>query len=166
MIAEAVRDLGLPYWVVPVSGKFSKAGVALADRHYSRRTPGSPQFMPPGETLVLITRDGLAVYGWWRPHPDSGLKAMNGLDGWTCTIFHNESQVLASVLIAEAEQALVQVKGQCGPSGLITYVENRKVRSVNPGYCFAKAGYTKQGWSADRRKRLWTKPFALAGVLP
>ena len=34
-------------WVSPTSGKFDPAAAALADRHYSRRTVGSPQFMPP-----------------------------------------------------------------------------------------------------------------------
>jgi hypothetical protein len=30
------------------SHRFDPVGVALADRHYSRQKPGSPQFMPPG----------------------------------------------------------------------------------------------------------------------
>jgi len=70
-------------WEVVTKGDVR--AVSLADGHYSRRKPGSPQFMPPGETLVLW-RPG-AVFGWWRPHPRSGIRALNGLDGWTCTIF-------------------------------------------------------------------------------
>ena len=68
-------------------GKFTTVGAALADGHYSRRTVGSPQFMPPGQTVVLVSGDEASVFGWWRPHPASGIKAMNNLDGWTCTIF-------------------------------------------------------------------------------
>jgi hypothetical protein len=60
--------------------KFDTRACALADRHYSRRKVGSPQFMPPGQTIVLLSADERAVWGWWRPHPDSGIKAMNGLD--------------------------------------------------------------------------------------
>jgi hypothetical protein len=56
-----------------VVGKFTPAGARLADGHYSRRTPGSPQFMPPGQTLVLLTPDCRAVFGWWRPDPRSGI---------------------------------------------------------------------------------------------
>lgn len=33
--------------------KFDAECAALADRHYSRQTKGSPQFAPPGETLIL-----------------------------------------------------------------------------------------------------------------
>jgi hypothetical protein len=43
--------------------KASPLGAALADRHYSRRKVGSPQFMPPGETIVLISNCGRAVWG-------------------------------------------------------------------------------------------------------
>ena len=41
--------------------KFDPRAAALADRHYSRRKIGSPQFMPPGETLVLLTPDARAL---------------------------------------------------------------------------------------------------------
>jgi hypothetical protein len=61
--------------------KFDPRTARLADQHYSRRKIGSPQFMPPGETVVLLSDDERAVFGWWRPHPSSGIKAMNGLDG-------------------------------------------------------------------------------------
>lgn len=140
--------------------KFDPRAAALADRHYSRRKPGSPQFMPPGQTIILITPAADAVYGWWRPHPASGIHAMNGLDGWTCTIFRNESLVYqSSDLIVDAEDAIREAGYSCGPSGLITYVFDKKVKSTNPGYCFKLAGYTLTGRSADGRKSLLQKPF-------
>ena len=147
-----------------LADKFSPAGAALADRHYSRRKPGSPQFMPPGETVVLVTWDRCAVFGWWRPHPRSGLKAMNGLDGWTCSIFRREGGVRASDLILAAEDFLVASGKGCGPDGLLTYVDVRKVPGTNPGACFRHAGYRSRGWSADGHKRLLWKPYELAGV--
>lgn len=128
--------------------KFDKAACLLADRHYSRRKIGSPQFMPPGETIVLLAE--AAVFGWWRPHPDSGIVSMNGLDGWTCTIFRNESPILSSTLILDAELALVERPP--GPDGLITYVWDSKIESENPGYCFKMAGWEVRGRSADNRK--------------
>jgi len=138
-------------------GKFYPAAVAIADRHYSRRKPGSPQFMPPGQTVVLIENGQQAVFGWWRPHPDSGLQSMNGLDGWTCTIFRNESQVLSSELILSAEKALEATGYNCGPDGLLTYVWDSRVRSVNPGCCFKRAGWRAIGRSKDGRKTLLQK---------
>ena len=149
------------YWVrVP---KFDPQAVTIADRHYSRRKPGSGQFMPPGQTLVLVGKDGRAVFGWWRPDPASGITAMNGLDGWTCTIFRNEGDRLSSELILEAEAALAEAGVGCGPDGMLTYVWGVKVRSANPGYCFRMAGWTRVGLSADGRKTLFRKPFELAG---
>lgn len=144
--------------------KFDKAACALADRHYSRRKVGSPQFMPPGQTVVLITECQQAVFGWQRPHPDSGLKLMSGLDGWTCTIFRNESQYLSSSLILSAEQYLRDLNLGCGPDGLLTYVWDAKVASENPGYCFKLAGWNRMGRSADLKKTLLQKPYELAGV--
>ena len=145
---------GAGLWV-PVN-KFTPAAARLADGHYSRRTVGSPQFMPPGQTLVLMTSDERAVFGWWRPDPSSGIVAMNGLDGWTCTIFRNTGPVLSSELVLEAERELL-TRYDCGPDGLLTYVWDRKVLSVNPGYCFKVAGWKAIGRSADGRKTLLQK---------
>jgi hypothetical protein len=145
--------LGSP-WLL--SHKADPAACVLADRHYSRRKIGAPQFMPPGQTLVLITAEGDAVFGWWRPHPRAGLKAMNGLDGWTCTIFRNESGHLSSRLILMAETELVN-RHSVGPDGFITYVFDRKIRSTNPGFCFKAAGWRVSGRSADNRKTLLQK---------
>jgi hypothetical protein len=150
------------YWLrVP---KFDRDAARLADGHYSRRTIGSPQFMPPGQTVVLRAVDGKAVFGWWRPDPASGIVAMNGLDGWTCTIFRNESDRRSSDLILAAEAELAATGTDCGPDGMLTYVWDAKVRSRNPGYCFICAGWTRLGRSADGRKTLLRKPFELAGI--
>lgn len=140
-------------------GKFHKEAAELADRHYSRRKIGSPQFMPPGQTVILWMPG--AVFGWWRPHPASGIKAMNGLDGWTCTIFRNETRQRSSDLILAAEEFLRAET--CGPDGLLTYVWDKKIKSKNPGFCFKAAGWRARGRSADNRKTLLAKPFELIG---
>lgn len=141
-------------------GKFDPRTAALADRHYSRRKVGSPQFMPPGQTVILLSHDEQAVFGWWRPHPDSGISSMNGLDGWTCTIFRNESPTLSSAMIFDGELALYQAGYDIGPDGLLTYVWDSRVRSTNPGFCFKKAGWKCIGRSADGRKTLlWKEPM-------
>src|SRR5262245_43758049 len=111
--------------------------------------------MPPGQTIVLKAPG--AVWGWWRPDPQSGIRSLNGLDGWTCTIFRNERPELfrSSELVLEAERFILE----CGPDGLITYVADAKVRSHNPGCCFKVAGYRVTGRSADGRKTLLQKPW-------
>jgi hypothetical protein len=142
--------------------KFDRDCATVADRHYSRRTVGSNQFMPPGQTVVLKTSG--AIWGWWRPHPDAGFEALNGMDGWTCTIFRNESSgVRSSQLVLDAESALVDAGYGCGPDGMLTYVWDGKIKSSNPGYCFQCAGWKRIDRSADGRKTLLWKSFAFAG---
>lgn len=170
------RDIGLRHWMLAESGAFDPVGRALADGHYSRRKVGAPQFMPPGQRFVLVTRDKLSVWGWWRPHPRSGIKAMNGLDGWTCTIFRRTGGALASELVIDAECAFEALDLDCGPSGLLTYVFDSKIQSSNPGFCFKSAGWHKppncpgcalmNERSADGRKTLLHKQIAEAGAIP
>ena len=74
------------------------------------------------------------MFGWWRPHPAAGIVAMNGLDGWTCTIFRNEGATRASDLIRAAEDELLR-RHDCGPDGLLTYVWPAKLRGHGrPGF--------------------------------
>jgi hypothetical protein len=131
----------------------------MADKHYSRQTPGSRQFMPPGQTIVLVHEVDIfhidALWGWHRPHPKARVKSMHGLDGWTCTIFRNESPILSSDLIFDAEESLAHET--CGPDGLLTYVWDEKIKSTNPGFCFKQAGYVAIGRSKDGKKTLLQK---------
>jgi hypothetical protein len=125
--------------------KFDPRAATLADRHYSRRTIGSPQFMPPGRTIVLLSRAGDAVWGTHWPKP---ALAMDGLDAWRCSIFRNEGPVLSSVLIREAMEYTASEWDARPRDGWLTFVWVDRVRSVNPGACFKAAG-----WKLDRR---WT----------
>lgn len=133
----------------------------IANRHYSRHKKKEGwrfrQFMPPGEAIVLLAKDRSAVFGWWRPAPSSGLPAMNGKDGWTCTIFRNEGGERSSILILSAELALRADAPDIGPDGMMTYVWDRKVASPNPGYCFKMAGWSPIGRSSDGQKTLLQK---------
>lgn len=160
-------DIGCEHWLRSEQGKYDRVGVELVRGHYSRRKPESPQFMPPGETFVLITRDRLSCWGWWRPHPSSGIRAMNGRDGWTCSVFARHGGPVASALVLDAERALVSLEqsgataGPCGPDGMLTYVDPKKILSENPGYCFKCAGWKQIGWCAKKQKPLLQKALAL-----
>jgi hypothetical protein len=70
---------------------------------------------------------------------------------------------LSSDLIIAAEKA-ISVAFDIGPDGLLTYVWDARIRSVNPGFCFKVAGWTVAGRSADGRKTLLHKPADLAGI--
>lgn len=122
----------------------------LADRHYSRQTPGARLFTRPGKNLVLRTESADAVWVTWSGIRDDGVEA------WECTIFRNESAHLSSELVREAVEVTLREWGTPPPDGIITYVDQSKVRSNNPGFCFLKAGWTKCGYS-KRRKLLRLK---------
>lgn len=118
----------------------------LADGHYSRKSPGTDQFAPPGRCLPLITccdeapgADAL----WVSTAQRLEYNAHAFGDVWICTIFRNVGRHLSSELIVEATAATRARWGDPPPGGWITFVDARKIRSQNPGYCFACAGWTK-----------------------
>ena len=45
-----------------LSHRADPRAVALADRHYSRQKPGTPQFVKPGRCLVLLTEPPQALW--------------------------------------------------------------------------------------------------------
>lgn len=116
------------------------AELELADRHYSRQTKGSRQFMPPGKTLVLLTRDELAVWGACKNKDPVGEVRLR------CTIFRNESVTLSSELV-ELATALTYLR--FGRDVILTTeIDTRKTRKKrDPGRCFRKAG-----WIVSERK--------------
>jgi hypothetical protein len=130
-------------WIVTHKG--DKSGRLLADRHYSRQTIGHPMYTRPGKNLVLRTADGMAVWVTW-----SGIRD-DGLDAWECTIFRNETTILSSEMIKHAVIATESEWGKLPDDGIITYVAANKVKSVNPGYCFKKAGWKQIGQSKRRK---------------
>lgn len=93
--------------------------------------------MGPGEKLVLLSLDGMAAFGWRKFIDDSGQQGIN------CSFFRNESPVLSSVLILDAERHAARKWG--GGVRLYTYVNPQAVSSRNPGYCFQIAGWRKCG---------------------
>ena len=125
---------------------------ALFSRHYSalpyadnrRRDPSNPtrfSFAGPGEKMVLLTADCRALFVWRKFIDKSGQQGIN------CAVFRNEGDELSSRLILEAE-ALAW--GRWPGERLYTYVNQRKVLSCNPGYCFKVAGWQPCGYTVSR----------------
>ena len=110
------------------------------DRHYSRiryldgRAP--KLFVGPGEKMVLVTPELDAIFIWRK------FINADGQWGVNCAAFRNESQVLSSALIVEAEALAWR---RWPNERLYTYVNPRKIRSSNPGCCFMKAGWRRCG---------------------
>jgi hypothetical protein len=107
----------------------------LADRHYSRRTPGARQFLYAGRKLVLRNATGTVLFGWIFPLPD---KRFDDQTGFYCAIFRNESSRLASQIILEAE---AWAEWKWGKNRFFTYVDPTQVKGNPPGNCFLRAGW-------------------------
>ena len=119
-------------------------GYALFKRHYSfyeykdnrRRNKRSSLFVGPGEKMVLLSRSHDALFVWRK------FKSADNQEGINCSVFRNESNILSSTLILEAEELAWY---RWGGKRLYTYVSPNSVRSTNPGYCFKVAGWKTCG---------------------
>lgn len=126
----------------------------IADRHYNRQKPGTPQFVPPGRCLVLkrILPEGRAFWVTSWPFAEYVKHAWAG--AWVCSAFRNEGAGRASELIEAAFQATVEFYGP-PPLGLgmVTFLDTRKVRPIvvrgKPtwGWTWKKAGFKECGWT-------------------
>jgi hypothetical protein len=129
------------HWHIVKDGDVAAKELHL--RHYSAhqykdgRVP--KLFVGPGEKLVLLTEHADALFVW-RKFLDDWLKETAV---W-CAVFRNESATLSSLLILEAERV-----AQCRWPGepMYTHVKGSSIKSVNPGYCYKKAGWTTFGKS-------------------
>lgn len=118
-------------------------GYEMARRHYSARNYRVQRqrlFVGPGRKLVLLSKCGDALFVW-RAFKDD---IQPPQEGFNCAIFRNEGSVRSSVLIREAVGVVFEVWGK---SRCYTLVNGERIRSVNPGCCFKKAGWRKCGTS-------------------
>ncbi|HYF06158.1 MAG TPA: hypothetical protein VD970_00945 [Acetobacteraceae bacterium] len=123
-----------------ISWRADPRAVPLANRHYTRQSPDSPQFVPPGRCLVLLTpaADALWVTSW--PEAEYVKHAWAG--AWVCSLFRNEGPHLSSELIREAVAATLWRYGTPPPLGMVTFVDLTKVRRKrDAGRCFRRAGF-------------------------
>lgn len=126
-----------------LSHRFDPAALALADRHYNRQKPGTPQFVPPGRNVVLLA-DSPAVWVSSWPLPQFTRHAWAG--AWVNTLFRNEGDALSSDLILEAVAATRWRWPTVPDLGMVTFVDPMKVRHKrDPGRCYRRAGFRHVG---------------------
>jgi hypothetical protein len=125
-----------------VSDRYDPRAVALADRHYSRQKPGTPQFIPPGRYVALISADKTAVWvtSWAKYRMDAWRGA------WVNTIFRKEGPGLASDMIRYAVAHTRAAWPQVPDLGMVTFIDPSKVKpKQHPGYCYLCAGFEYAG---------------------
>lgn len=120
--------------------------LSLIEQHYSfhRYGDGRPRtrFVGPGERMVLVTPDASALFIWRKPK----FPGRDRQQGVNCTAFRNEGSQQSSELIRAADELAWR---RWPEQRHYTYVNPRKIRSTNPGYCFLQAGWSKCGLNQE-----------------
>lgn len=82
-----------------LSDRADPRALGLADRHYNRQKPGTPQFVPPGRCLCLLTADRGAF--WVTSWPFAQYTKHRWAGAWVNSAFRRESGPIASELIRD-----------------------------------------------------------------
>ena len=155
-----------------VTNKADQRPRFLADRHYTRQSPGHPMWTRPGWNLILYCQQAngrAAAFCWWRPKWESGIvgtERKDGLQAIECALFRNETRYRSSTLIRQAVERLrswPHALDVAIPDGLITGVNSAATaggRSPDSpaGKCFVEAGwelFDKPG--RNRRADVWLR---------
>lgn len=134
------------------SHKYDPRALPLADRHYNRRKPGSPQFAPPGRAVILLAPNADAV--WITSWPFAQYVRHDWAGAWVNSLFRNESSALSSDLIRQAIAATLSEWPEPPALGMVTFVDPRKTRHKrDPGRCYRKAGFKHVGFT--RKEKLF-----------
>lgn len=148
-----------------LSHRADKEVLPLADRHYNRQKPGTPQFVPPGRCVVLKTPalDAFWITSW--PFAEYVKHAWAG--AWVCSAFRNEGTVLSSELVRDAVAATRAEWPDVPDIGMITFVNADKVkRKRDPGRCFLRAGFRNVGFTKGGLVALQLVPEDMPPPLP
>ena len=128
------------------SGRADPEALPLADRHYNRQKPGSPQFVPPGRCVVLLSKCRRAVWVTSWPFADYVRHAWAG--AWVNSLFRNEGAGLSSDLIRDAIAVTLTVWPEPPALGMVTFVDAAEVRPKrDPGRCYRRAGFRHVGFT-------------------
>lgn len=137
----------------------------LADRHYNRQKVGSPQFVPPGSCLVLLTDAAEAV--WVTSWPIAKYVKHAWAGAMVNSLFRRESGPIASDLIVAATAATRAHWPDLPPLGIVSFVDATKTRRKrDPGRCYRRAGWTHVGFTASGLFVFQLKPEDFPPAVP
>lgn len=148
-----------------LSHRADPRALPIADRHYNRQKPGTPQFVPPGRCIVLLTADADAL--WVSSWPFAEYVRHRWAGAWVCSCFRNESPHLSSELIREAVAVTRDIWGDPPPQGFVTFVDRDKTRRKrDPGRCYRKAGWSPIGMTKGGLVALGLSPELIGPPQP
>lgn len=127
-----------------LSDRCDREALPIADAHYNRQKPGTPQFVPPGRCLVLMCVTGRAL--WVTSWPFAEYVKHQWAGAWINSAFRRESGPLASDLIREAVAITRWYWPEIPALGMVTFIDREKVkRKRDYGRCYRKAGFKQCG---------------------
>lgn len=149
------------YW----SHRADPHALPLADAHYNRQKPGTPQFVPPGRCLVFLTEGAGALWVSSWPLPEYVKHRWPG--AWVCSCFRREHGPLASDLIVMAVAATRAAWGTPPALGMVTFVDPDQTKHKrDPGRCFRKAGFEPDGETKGGLVALRIRAERMPGPVP
>lgn len=144
----------------------------VADRHYNRQKPGTPQFVPPGRCFVLYANEGGHEALWVTSWPFAEYVRHAWAGAWVCSAFRNEGAGRASELIVTAISHSRQHFGDPPPLGMVTFIDRRKVRPTRVrgtevwGWTYQKAGFRVVGETKGGLLALQLPPESFPAAAP
>ena len=131
------------------SHRADKEVLPIADRHYNRQKPGTPQFVPPGRCIVLKAADMVWVTSW--PFAEYVRHAWPG--AWVNSCFRKECDGPASEYIREAVSATRFFWPDVPAKGMVTFIDPQHVKPrmirgrPTWGHSYFKAGFRHVGYT-------------------
>ena len=131
------------------SHRADPAARRIADRHYNRQKVGTPQFVPPGRCLVLLSTCSRAFWITSWPFAEYVKHAWAG--AWVCSAFRSEGAGRASDLIREAVAATLAHYGEAPELGMVTFIDRKQVKPTKThgepswGWTWKQAGFRECG---------------------
>lgn len=143
---------------------------ALADRHYNRQKIGTPQFVPPGRRMVLLSDDQRAFWITSWPFAEYVKHAWAG--AWVCSAFRSEGAGVASELIREAVSATRSFWPDVPALGMVTFLDRKKVKPIKVrgvptwGRTWKLAGFREVGETKGGLLALQLPPESMPPPVP
>ena len=134
-----------------LSHRFDRAALPLADAHYNRQKPGSPQFVPPGRCVVLLAGEPAHAL-WVTSWPFARYTKHKWAGAWVCSCFRRTGGGdTASSMIIGAVAATRAIFGDPPPLGMVTFIDRDHVRPTMVrgakvwGWTYLRAGWEVAG---------------------
>ena len=154
-----------------LSHRADPLALPLADRHYNRQKPGTPQFVPPGRCMVLIHGNPVTAV-WVSSWPFAEYVKHQWAGAWVNSMFRKEGPGIASAMIREAVAATRWKWPDVPILGMVTFIDPKHVAPImvrgRPtwGRSYLEAGFYHVGYTKGGLWAFQMHPDAMPSPVP